>query len=76
MKKYNTIAEMESDKIKQRWTENRAIIAAMTDDELIKTVDMIHEEQGLRTKDIEAENKKRLDNMSESDFIRGRLRWK
>lgn len=58
MKKYNTIAEMEADKIKQRWTENRAIVAAMTDEELIKTLDMIHEEQGLRQKDKEAEDKK------------------
>ncbi len=73
MKKYNTIAEMEADKIKQRRTENRAIIAAMTDDELTRTLDMIYEEQGLRNKDKEAEDKIRLNNMSESDFVRGRV---
>ena len=52
MKKYNTIAEMEANKIKQRRTENRAIVAAMADDELTRTLDMIYEEQGLRKNDI------------------------
>lgn len=73
MKKYNSIAEIEADQKQQKRKQNRAIIAAMTDNELLATLDMIYEERGLRKKDKEAEDKKRLENMSEGDFIRGRV---
>lgn len=60
MKKYKSLAEMESDQKQQRRKENRAIIAAMTDNELSATLDMIVGEQQHRKIDDEITEKNKI----------------
>ena len=45
MDKYNSIKEIEQDRQRQKDTENRAIVAAMTDEELKQIKARINEEQ-------------------------------
>ncbi len=45
MDKYNSIKEIEQDKKRQKDTENRAIVEAMTDEELKQIKARINEEQ-------------------------------
>ena len=52
MLKFKSFEERDQYIKEHRWTENRAIIAAMTDEELVKISDMIKEEQQFRATDF------------------------
>lgn len=51
----------------------KSTIVKMTETELSETLSMINEEQRSRLKNKEKDDQIRLQNMSESDFIRGRV---